>query len=72
MNVPVEPDGRMTLTEGFSVPGDFVELRAETSVLAVISNCPQIHNPVNGFKPTPIRVIVRNPGEHDILEEKRA
>jgi len=72
MNVPVEPDGRMTLKEGFSVPGDFVELRAETSVLAVIANCPQIHNPVNGFKPTPIRVIVRNPGEHDILEEKRA
>ena len=59
MNVPVEADGRMTLAEGFSEPGDFVELRAETRVLAVISNCPQVHNPVNAFHPTPIRVIVR-------------
>ena len=30
-------------------------------VLAVISNCPQTHNPCNGFKPTPIRVIVTEP-----------
>jgi uncharacterized protein YcgI (DUF1989 family) len=25
----------------------------------VISNCPQINNPCNGFNPTPIRVTVR-------------
>ena len=58
MNVPVEPDGKMYLAEGFSKPGDYVELRAETDVLAVISNCPQTRNPVNGFNPTPIRVLV--------------
>jgi uncharacterized protein len=28
-------------------------------VLCVISNCPQINNPCNGFDPTPIRVIIR-------------
>jgi hypothetical protein len=27
-------------------------------VLCVISNCPQINNPCNGFDPTPIRVEI--------------
>jgi uncharacterized protein YcgI (DUF1989 family) len=27
-------------------------------VLCVISNCPQINNPCNGFDPTPIEVII--------------
>ena len=27
-------------------------------VLCVISNCPQINNPCNGFNPTPIRVLI--------------
>ncbi|MBI1734121.1 MAG: DUF1989 domain-containing protein [Candidatus Rokubacteria bacterium] len=58
MNVPVEPDGRMALVEGLSKPGDHVELEAEMEVLAVISNCAQLYNPVNGFTPTPIRVVV--------------
>jgi urea carboxylase-associated protein 1 len=58
MNVPVEPDGAMAIVDGVSNPGDYVELRAEMDVLAVISNCPQTRNPCNGFKPTPIRVVV--------------
>ena len=58
MYVPVEPDGRTAITPGRSRPGDFVDLRAEMDVLAVISNCPQVHNPANNFNPTPIRVIV--------------
>ena len=32
--------------------------RAEMDALAVISNCPQVNNPCNGFKPTPIRVEI--------------
>jgi uncharacterized protein len=24
----------------------------------VISNCPQINNPCNGFNPTPVRVLI--------------
>jgi urea carboxylase-associated protein 1 len=59
MNVPVSPDGAMAIAEGLSKPGDHVELRAETDVLAVISNCPQTRNPCNGFNPTAIRVVVR-------------
>ena len=59
MNVPVQPDGTMGIVDGRSKPGDYVELRAESRVLAVVSNCPQTHNPCNGFNPTPIRVMVR-------------
>src|SRR5215831_3931365 len=58
MNVPVQADGTMGIVDGRSKPGDYVELRAEARVLAVISNCPQQHNPCNGFNPTPIRVMV--------------
>jgi urea carboxylase-associated protein 1 len=58
MYVPVEPTGAMAIVPGRSKPGDHVELRAETDALAVISNCPQVHNPANNFRPTPIRVLV--------------
>ncbi|MDL2401649.1 urea amidolyase associated protein UAAP2 [Rhizobium mayense] len=60
MNVPISPNGGMTIVDGISVPGDYVELKAEMDVLMVISNCPQINNPCNGFDPTPIRVLVWN------------
>jgi hypothetical protein len=51
----------MGIVDGRSRPGDYVDLRAEMDVLAVLSNCPQIHNPCNGFNPTPIRVVVTEP-----------
>jgi urea carboxylase-associated protein 1 len=60
MNVPISPNGAMTIDDGISKPGDHVELRAEMDVLCVISNCPQINNPCNGFDPTPIRVTIRD------------
>jgi urea carboxylase-associated protein 1 len=62
MNVPVAPDGTMGIVEGLSKPGDHVDLTAEMDVLAVVSNCPQIYNPCNGFKPTPIQLVVTEPG----------
>jgi len=58
MNVPVEPDGTLGIVDGISAPGLYVDLRAEMDVLVVISNCPQINNPCNGFDPTPIRLVV--------------
>ena len=58
MNVPIEPSGQMTIVDGLSTPGDHVELRAEMDVLCVISNCPQVNNPCNGFNPTPIKVVI--------------
>ena len=61
MYVPVGADGAMDMGPGISKPGDYVDLRAEMDVLAVISNCPQVNNPVNDFRPTPVRAILYQP-----------
>jgi len=58
MNVPVTPEGRLTFEDGISAGGKYVELRAETDVLCLISNCPQLNNPCNAYNPTPIRLLV--------------
>ena len=58
MSVPVLDDGSAGVAEATIKPGSFVKLWAECNVLAVLSNCPQMHNPCNGFKPTPIEVWI--------------
>jgi len=58
MNVPVEKDGALGIVDGISAPGLYVDITMLMDVVAVISNCPQINNPCNGFNPTPVRVIV--------------
>jgi urea carboxylase-associated protein 1 len=58
MNVPVTPDGRLTFEDGVSEAGKYVELYAEMDVLMVISNCPQLNNPCNGYNPTPIQILI--------------
>lgn len=58
MNVPVEPSGALAIVDGVSAPGDYVEITAAMDVICVISNCPQINNPCNGFNPTPIEVLI--------------
>ena len=58
MNVPVEPDGSLGIVDGISAPGKYLDLRAEMDTLVVISNCPQINNPCNGFNPTPVRLVI--------------
>ena len=58
MSVPVLNDGAAGVAEAAIKPGSFVKLRAECNVLAVLSNCPQMHNPCNGYKPTPIEVWI--------------
>jgi uncharacterized protein len=60
MRVPFAPDGHVEISDGISKPGDYVELEAAMPVLAVLSNCPQEHNPAAGLKPTPIEVIVHS------------
>jgi urea carboxylase-associated protein 1 len=62
MNVPVDPDGALGIVDGLSAPGKRVALRAEVDTLVLVSNCPQINNPCNGFNPTPVRMIVTRPG----------
>ncbi|HEY1923428.1 MAG TPA: urea amidolyase associated protein UAAP2 [Tepidisphaeraceae bacterium] len=61
MNVPVESDGTLGIVDGVGAPGKYVDLLAEMDTLVVISNCPQINNPCNGFNPTPLRMIVTEP-----------
>ncbi len=58
MNVPVEGDGALGIVDGISAPGLYVDLRAEMDVSVVVSNCPQINNPCNGFNPTAVRMII--------------
>jgi urea carboxylase-associated protein 1 len=58
MNVPVTPEGGLEFDDGISAPGRYVEMRAETDVLVLISNCPQLNNPCNGYNPTPVRILV--------------
>jgi urea carboxylase-associated protein 1 len=58
MNVPVTPEGKLTFEDGISDPGKYVEMRAETDVLALISNCPQLNNPCNAYNPTPVQVLI--------------
>ncbi len=64
MNVPVTPDGKLTFEDGVSDAGKYVELEAEMDVLMVISNCPQLNNPCNGYNPTPIQILVWDKNVH--------
>jgi urea carboxylase-associated protein 1 len=57
MNVPVDPAGGLRFADGVSAPGKHVELRALRDILVLISNCPQLNNPCNGYDPTPIRLL---------------
>lgn len=58
MNVPVTPQGKLTFADGISAAGRYVELRADMDVTVLISNCPQLNNPCNGYNPTPVEVLV--------------
>jgi urea carboxylase-associated protein 1 len=58
MNVPVTPEGGLTFEDGISAPGKYVELKAHMDVIVLISNCPQLNNPCNGYNPTPAEVLV--------------
>jgi urea carboxylase-associated protein 1 len=58
MNVPVTEDGRLTFEDGISGAGKYVEMRAEMDIVALISNCPQLNNPCNGYEPTAVRYLI--------------
>jgi hypothetical protein len=58
MNVPVTAEGGLTFEDGISAPGKYVELRAQMDVIVLISNCPQLNNPCNGWNPTPAELLV--------------
>lgn len=60
MNVPVTEAGGLTFEDGISAPGKYVEMRADMDLIVLISNCPQLNNPCNGYNPTPVDVLVWN------------
>lgn len=60
MNVPVTAEGGLTFADGISAPGKYVELKAMMDTIVLISNCPQLNNPCNGYNPTPIEILIWN------------
>ena len=58
MNVPVTPEGGLTFEDGISAPGKYVELQAKMDIVMLVSNCPQLNNPCNGYNPTAIEWLV--------------
>lgn len=58
MNVPVTSSGGLSFADGLSAPGKYVEMTAHMNIIVLISNCPQLNNPCNGWNPTPIEVLI--------------
>lgn len=58
MNVPVTIDGGLTFEDGISGAGKYVELEAKMDTVVLISNCPQLNNPCNGYNPTPVELLI--------------
>ena len=49
----------LTFEDGVSDAGKLCRgFSADMDVLMVISNCPQLNNPCNGYNPTPIQILV--------------
>jgi urea carboxylase-associated protein 1 len=57
MNVPVDAAGNLHFDDGLSGPGKYVELTATRDILVLISNCPQLNNPCNGWNPTAVQLL---------------
>ena len=58
MNVPVTKEGGLTFEDGISGSGKYVEMKACMDTIVLLSNCPQLNNPCNGYNPTPVEVII--------------
>ena len=63
LNMGYLPDGRTLIQEPISKPGDYVDLRAEMDIVIAVSACPQILNACNAFNPTPLGIVLYEPGE---------
>ena len=51
MNVPVTPEGKLTFEDGISEPGKYVEMRAETDVLAADQQLPAVEQSLQRLQP---------------------
>lgn len=57
--VDVGEDGAMNFHAGNSVPGSYVELRAEMNVLAILNTCPHPLDPAATYEPKPVHLTIR-------------
>ncbi|KAA0875435.1 urea amidolyase associated protein UAAP2 [Nitrincola tapanii] len=60
MNVPVTQDGGLSFADGISAAGKYVEMTAKMDLVVLVSNCPQLNNPCNGYNPTPVELLIWN------------
>ncbi len=58
-NSPLLADGSIGLEEPVTKPGDKIVLAVLVDAIVGISACPQDQNPCNGFRPTPIQVVIQ-------------
>ena len=58
LSVPVLEDGSAGVDNVVQKPNSYVTLLAKTDTLAVLSNCPQMDNPCNGYNPTPVKIEI--------------
>lgn len=56
--VQTDETGRLVWQEGAASAGDYVDLRAEMNVLAVLSNCPHPLDPMPDYGPQPVEALV--------------
>ena len=56
--VILDDKGRLEFADGISGPGKYIEMRADMDVLFLLSDCAQLNNPCNDYKPTPIWMVV--------------
>jgi len=54
-------DGSLESYPPISKPGDYLDMRADMDIIVALSNCPADHTPVNGWNPTPLRVLIYQP-----------
>jgi uncharacterized protein YcgI (DUF1989 family) len=58
MNMNIDREGGVSISEPRSGPGDHIDLRAELDCIVAISNCPQEWGPTNARRPSPIDLHV--------------
>ena len=56
MNIPVQKDGKTSFEPTVSKEGDWIKMKANCDLIAVMSACPQDMNPINGVDCNPTKV----------------
>jgi len=62
MRWPVQPDGAVVPMAAPSGAGDYADFLAEMDVVVANSACPSDITPTNAHHPTPMRIVVYEPG----------